>query len=353
MAGKIFISYRRDDAAGDARGIRDALAAKFGKANVFMDVDDLLPGQRFDKKLAIALDACDVLIAVIGSHWMDLLSNRITTGAGDYVREEIAAALKRGIVVIPVRVGQEGRMPALPQRDDLPEDIRDLVLHQKHDVAHERFGRDLAELIAAIRMALRSERSALRYWWVAAAVAAALPVIVWIGLHQIGMPAWTPWTSEVDADAAANARAASEAKRKADAEAKRAAEAAAAKKKADDEARAKAQSDLEARRQAEEAQRLRLAKAEDDRQRAAAEAKRKADEEAARRPFRAGDTFRDCSVCPEMVVVPPGEFMMGSNDGVADERPVRKVTIKAAFAVGRIASMEPSHHHTRGNTCLV
>src|SRR5215211_200639 len=95
MAGKIFISYRRDDAAGDARGIRDAIAVKFGKSNVFMDVDDLLPGQRFDKKLANALDACDVLIAVIGSRWMDLLSGRIMSAAIDYVREEIAAALKR------------------------------------------------------------------------------------------------------------------------------------------------------------------------------------------------------------------------------------------------------------------
>ena len=25
-----------------------------------------------------------------------------------------------------------------------------------------------------------------------------------------------------------------------------------------------------------------------------------------------GEVFRDCEVCPEMVVVPPGSFMMGS-----------------------------------------
>src|SRR5262245_3935322 len=62
--GKIFISYRREDVPGDARGIRDALSAKFGRVNVFMDVDNLLPGRRFDVELAKALDACDVLIAV-------------------------------------------------------------------------------------------------------------------------------------------------------------------------------------------------------------------------------------------------------------------------------------------------
>ena len=45
MPGKIFVNYRRDDATGDARGVRDGLAAKFGETNVFMDVDDLRAGQ--------------------------------------------------------------------------------------------------------------------------------------------------------------------------------------------------------------------------------------------------------------------------------------------------------------------
>jgi formylglycine-generating enzyme required for sulfatase activity len=50
---------------------------------------------------------------------------------------------------------------------------------------------------------------------------------------------------------------------------------------------------------------------------------------------RPGETFRDCDVCPEMVVVPAGEFMMGSDNGESDERPVHKVTIHAPFAVGK------------------
>ena len=163
MAGKIFISYRRDDAAGDARGIRDALVAKYERANVFMDIDNLLAGQRFDRELSKALDACDVLLALIGPRWMDQLAARTQSGDRDYVREEIAAALRRGIVVIPVRVGLEGRMPPLPRGADLPKDIGDLVLHQKHDVAHERFGRDVRELIEAIEAAFdEREREAAK-----------------------------------------------------------------------------------------------------------------------------------------------------------------------------------------------
>ena len=66
MAGKIFVNYPRDDAPDGAARLRDGLVAKFGKSNVFMDVDNLLAGQRFDEELAKALAECDVLIAVNG-----------------------------------------------------------------------------------------------------------------------------------------------------------------------------------------------------------------------------------------------------------------------------------------------
>src|SRR5215467_3636479 len=64
MAGKIFISYRREDDPAAAARVRDALASKFGKANLFMDVDSLIAGQRFDDELRKALAVCDVLIAI-------------------------------------------------------------------------------------------------------------------------------------------------------------------------------------------------------------------------------------------------------------------------------------------------
>ena len=50
-----------------------------------------------------------------------------------------------------------------------------------------------------------------------------------------------------------------------------------------------------------------------------------------------GSTFRDCEQCPEMVVIPAGNFIMGdlSGKGFRDERPLHDVTIDAPFAVGR------------------
>lgn len=50
-----------------------------------------------------------------------------------------------------------------------------------------------------------------------------------------------------------------------------------------------------------------------------------------------GTVFRDCYVCPEMIALPPGDFVMGDTTGRApsDERPSRTVTIAYRLAVGR------------------
>ena len=47
-----------------------------------------------------------------------------------------------------------------------------------------------------------------------------------------------------------------------------------------------------------------------------------------------GETFRDCPDCVELVVVPAGEFQMGSNAKPA-EAPIHRVAIQKDFAIGR------------------
>src|SRR5262245_25598620 len=104
MPTTIYVSYRRNDDPGAAMAIVAGLdSANRDKYKFFIDVDQMRAGQRFDQEMDKALGACDVLIAILGSRWMDLLKANEGSGEPDYVRKEIAAALKRNIIVVPVR----------------------------------------------------------------------------------------------------------------------------------------------------------------------------------------------------------------------------------------------------------
>ena len=53
---------------------------------------------------------------------------------------------------------------------------------------------------------------------------------------------------------------------------------------------------------------------------------------------RAAEEIKDCDACPAMIVVPAGEFIMGSNtkeSGHPDEKPEHVVKITKPFAVGK------------------
>ena len=54
--------------------------------------------------------------------------------------------------------------------------------------------------------------------------------------------------------------------------------------------------------------------------------------------LKPGERFRECSVCPEMVVMPAGSFLMGTpgGEGSDDERPQHAIAIAKPFAVARL-----------------
>lgn len=55
-------------------------------------------------------------------------------------------------------------------------------------------------------------------------------------------------------------------------------------------------------------------------------------------PCHALEEIKDCAVCPEMIALPAGQFMMGSNDkesSLFDEKPAHRVRISKSLAVGR------------------
>ena len=80
-------------------------------------------------------------------------------------------------------------------------------------------------------------------------------------------------------------------------------------------------------------------------------------------PLRPGEVFRDCDGCPEVVVIPAGEFRMGSTSGDNDEQPVHAVRISRPFALSKyevtqgqweaVMGSNPSHFAECGPSCPV
>src|SRR5215831_16244139 len=133
----VFISYRREIAAGEARALFNDLAERLGKNSVFMDVDSIALGRDFRGVLQEILASCDLMLVLIGRNWVDVKDEKGRTrlsNPGDFVRLEIEAALKRDIVVTPVLV-QGAQMPAA---EELPKEISDLAYRNGFELSHNR-----------------------------------------------------------------------------------------------------------------------------------------------------------------------------------------------------------------------
>ena len=153
MAGKIFISYRRNDSRAYAGSIHDRLEREFGIDRLFMDVEAIPLGIDFIKALREEVSKCDVLLAVIGENWLsapDKKGNRRLDNPDDLVRIEIATALERDIPVIPVLI--DGAR--IPTAGELPEDLKALSRRNGLDVRHASFHRDMSKLVQALKSRL-------------------------------------------------------------------------------------------------------------------------------------------------------------------------------------------------------
>jgi TPR repeat protein len=120
---RITISYRRDDSGVITGRIFDRLVARYGREAVFRDIDDIPIGVDFREQISSALDASDVVLAVVGPRWIGPRGRGRLANEADPVRVEIEATLRKGVPLIPVLV-LRGMMP---RADQLPDSMKDFA----------------------------------------------------------------------------------------------------------------------------------------------------------------------------------------------------------------------------------
>jgi formylglycine-generating enzyme required for sulfatase activity len=127
-----------------------------------MDTADISPGERFVQKLENELGACEVFLVLIGKRWLTLRGGawwwpwrpRLKKSK-DYVRLEIATALKRDIVVIPVLL-DGARMPGAR---DLRGNIAGLAGYQGVELSQRHWDEDADRLVLDIERRLEEQRA--------------------------------------------------------------------------------------------------------------------------------------------------------------------------------------------------
>jgi len=145
MSSRIFISYRRRDAASYTIGLAEILRATYGPDRVFIDTDSIRAGSAWPDALETALDEAAVVIVVIGPRWLRAANEhgrRLLDDADDWVRREIERALQRGVTIVPVLI--EGA--AMPAPDALPPSLAPLTSRQAIRVHADSWSRDHAAL---------------------------------------------------------------------------------------------------------------------------------------------------------------------------------------------------------------
>jgi len=154
VSARVFISYRRDgDASQHATGrVYDRLCQDLGEQHVFMDAHKIPLGQDFADYLKQQIAQCDYVLVMIGPQWQKLCDEhgrRRLDDPSDWVRLEVAAALRREIPVVPVLV--DGG--SLPKANELPDDMKGLVQRQALLLTDAVFRHEMDQLVGQIQRA--------------------------------------------------------------------------------------------------------------------------------------------------------------------------------------------------------
>ena len=168
----------------------------YGKKSVFRDIDNVPIGVDFRTHIGDVLQHSDILFAVVGPNWRGPQpdGHAQIDEENDLVRIEVETALKEGIPVIPLLVGDAD----MPTAEQLPEALKAFSYRNATRVdGGQDFDHHLDRLIRKTDAILKSKIKGPRRYAVAG-LAAALVLLLALGgllywLYPRGDFPQTPW----------------------------------------------------------------------------------------------------------------------------------------------------------------
>ena len=138
----IYVSYRSDDISATSESAVQALARRYGTANLIVDIPAQASDADYMAALAHAIKHADVALALIGTHWLraaDAAGHRKLESATDIVRFELATVLHRRKPLLVLL--SDGAV--LPAAAELPAEIAALSQQPAYPIAAEQLAADL------------------------------------------------------------------------------------------------------------------------------------------------------------------------------------------------------------------
>jgi len=170
---RIFINYRRGDAAGFAGRLSDALSRYFGDGRVFRDIDGIEGGANFEDVLKQTAQAADAMIVLIGRDWMTT-TNKMWSASAARAR----------------RLGSEGnsgrprkKNPGVSRADRgcghaacrrAPESLKPLVRHNAISLSDNRWNSDVTRLAKIVAIDIPGSAAEKILQWVRLVISIAL-----------------------------------------------------------------------------------------------------------------------------------------------------------------------------------
>lgn len=150
---KIFVNYRTGDGEPTAVLLKRELSREFGDDEVFLATTMIPPGSDFEHELSRRVRGCEVLLVVVGPHWLSIVDRfgiRALDNDTDWVRREIREAFDAGVRVVPVLIDDTNRLTDA----ELPADIDALrrceylrLRHADHEYDLRRIVDELAKFV--------------------------------------------------------------------------------------------------------------------------------------------------------------------------------------------------------------